>query len=146
MYDIPRYKIQLVKENTILAEIKRINRPQEIANIFVKYLEGTDRENFIVALLDTKNGIIGINTVAIGSLNAAVVHPREVFKPAILVNAAAIIIGHNHPSGNVNPSNEDITLTNRINEAGKILGIPVIDHIIVSADGESYSFKAACRI
>jgi len=87
-------------------------------------------------MLDTKHKVIGINTVSIGNLNSCLVHPREVFKPAILSNTAAIILGHNHPSGDTKPSNEDIEITRRIAEAGKLLSISVLDHIIV---GEGFT-------
>ncbi len=93
----------------------------------------------MVLLLDRKNRVIGINTVSVGSLSSAVVHPREVFKPAILSNAAALIFGHNHPSGDPAPSPEDRVLTKRLVEGGKLLGIQVLDHIIVG-DGRYYSF------
>jgi DNA repair protein RadC len=96
------------------------------------YLAGdADREHFVVVLLDRKNQVIGMNTVSIGSLTASIVHPRETFKAAILSNAAAIICGHNHPSGDPQPSQEDRVLTARLVEAGKLLGISVLDHIIL---------------
>jgi DNA repair protein RadC len=95
-----------------------------------------------VALLDRKNRVIGINLVSIGSLTAAVVHPREVFKPAILANAAALIVCHNHPNGDVQPSQEDRTLTRRLVEAGKLLGMEVLDHIILG-DGTTTYFSFA---
>ena len=89
-------------------------------------------------LLDRKNTGIGINTVAVGSLTAAVVHPREVFKPALLANAAAILCAHNHPSGDPQPSAEDRALTTRLVEAGKLLGIQMLDHVIVGDGTETY--------
>src|SRR5437899_11123120 len=85
----------------------------------------------MVAMLDQKNKVIGINTVSMGSLTASVVHPREVFKIAILANCASIILGHNHPSSDPTPSKEDRALTARLVEAGKLLGISVIDHVII---------------
>ena len=94
----------------------------------------------IVCCLDMKNQPTSISVVSIGSLNSAIVHPREVYKTAILSNAASIIIAHNHPSGIVDPSHEDITLTNRLDEAGKIIGIKLLDHLIIGY-GNFYSFK-----
>src|SRR6266851_3844710 len=85
----------------------------------------------MVAMLDQKNKIIGINTVSMGSLTASVVHPREVMKPAILSNAAALLCCHNHPSGSPQPSQEDRVLTKRLVDAGKLLGIAVLDHLIL---------------
>ena len=96
----------------------------------------------MVILLDRKNAPIGINTVSIGSLTASVVHMREVFKPAILANAAAILCGHNHPSGDPAPSREDRALTQRLVDAGKLLGMPLVDHIVIG-DGTTAFFSFA---
>jgi DNA repair protein RadC len=92
--------------------------------------------------LDRKNRLIGLNTVSIGSLTASVVHPREVFKPAILANAAAVIVAHNHPSGDPHPSQEDKLLTRKLVLAGEALSIQVLDHLVLG-DGRHYSFKDA---
>ena len=81
--------------------------------------------------LDARNNLIKISNISVGSLNASIVHPREVFKEAIDCLAASAIIAHNHPSGDVNPSDEDIEMTKRLKEAGKILGIEILDHVIV---------------
>ena len=86
-------------------------------------------------LLDTRNRAIGINTVSIGNLNASVVHPREVMKPAILSNAASLILCHNHPSGDADPSQEDIAMTQRLKQVGEMLGIPVLDHLVLGEPG-----------
>jgi DNA repair protein RadC len=90
-----------------------------------------DREHLVVLMLDAKNHIIGINTVAIGSGNAAHVDVKDIFKPAIIVNALNIIIAHNHPSGDPTPSPEDVRLTEMVVKAGQLLGITVLDHIVV---------------
>lgn len=84
--------------------------------------------------MDTKNQPTAINTCHIGSLNASIVHPREVMKPAILSNAASILIGHNHPSGQPEPSQEDINVTRRLKDAGKLMGIDLLDHIVMGDD------------
>lgn len=132
--------IQLVKERTMTySEAKQITSPDVAADLLRQYTDGTDRENFMVLCLNSKNKVTGINTVSIGSLNSSVVHPREVFKAAILSNAAAIIVAHNHPSGDTTPSKEDISLTKSLVEAGKVIGIPVLDHIVVG--DYYYSFK-----
>lgn len=96
-------------------------------------------------MLDVKNRVIGIHTVSIGNLNSAIVSPREVFKAAILANAASIIVGHNHPSGDVTPSPEDIQVTTTLQQAGKLLGIEVLDHIIVGEEGAHTSLKQMGR-
>ena len=100
---------------------------------------GLDREQFLVCCLDAKNASIGVNVVSIGTLTLSLVHPREVFKPAILLNACAIIAVHNHPSGDPTPSPEDRTLTTRLREAGDLLGIRLLDHLILG-DDRLYSF------
>ena len=91
--------------------------------------------------LNTKNEIIKIKDVFKGSLNSSLIHPREIFKEAIKNSAASIVICHNHPSGDITPSKEDINITERLREAGKILGIALIDHIIVGSNDNYYSFK-----
>lgn len=103
-----------------------------------KFLRGTaaaDRESFWGLHLDARNRVVGVEEVAKGSLSGVEVHPREVFKSAIMSNAAAILIAHNHPSGDQYPSRQDVELTGRLAEAGKLLGIPVRDHVIVATDG-----------
>ena len=90
--------------------------------------------------LNASNVLITIHTVSIGILNSSLVHPREVFKMACIVNAAAIIVAHNHPSGNIEPSAEDLSITRQLVEAGKILGIPLHDHIIVTEENGYMSF------
>ncbi len=135
---IPIYHISLVREGT-MSHYGKMGSSHDAVAILRQYLEGADREHFVVLLLDRKNKIIGINTVSIGSLSASIVHPREVFKAAILANAAAIICGHNHPSGDPTPSPEDKVMTRRLVEAGKLLGIQVLDHVIIG-DDRFYSF------
>ncbi len=88
------------------------------------------REHFLVVLLDARNGVVGIETVSVGSLTASIVHPREVFKPAVIASVAGIVIGHNHPSGDPEPSPEDLSITKRLVNAGELLGIEVHDHIV----------------
>lgn len=141
-YRIPSYRVQLVRESTLTCDCQpeAITSPQAVADVVMEHLRYQDREHFIILLLDTKNRIIGINTVSIGTLNASIVHPREVFKPALIMGANSIILIHNHPSGDPSPSSEDMDVTKRLVEAGNILGIAVRDHIIIG-DGCFYSFK-----
>jgi len=98
-YRVPVYRVTLVREAAITAPAARLRSAAQAAELLRQYLGAVDREHFVVILLDRKNAPIGINTVSIGSLTASVVHPREVFKSAILANAATILCGHNHPSG-----------------------------------------------
>ncbi len=98
-----------------------------------------DREQFIVCGLDAKHKLIGINVVSTGSLNLTIVHPREVFKPLILMNAGAWLCAHNHPSGDITPSHEDRILTKRLREAAELFGITLLDHLVL-AEEQYYSF------
>jgi len=133
--------IQMVREKNLMVEYnEKINSPGTAVTIVKKFLQDKDREYLIVLSLDTKNKVNALSVVSIGSLNSSIVHPREVFKIAILSNAASIIISHNHPSGDTTPSTEDLNITKRLKECGKILGIDLVDHIIIG--NEKYlSFK-----
>jgi DNA repair protein RadC len=139
---VPIYRVTLVRESSITAPAPRLRGAQQAATLLRQYLGAVDREYFVVILLDRKHTPIGINTVSIGSLTASVVHMRETFKAAILANAAAILCGHNHPSGDPEPSREDRALTQRLVDAGKLLGIPLVDHVVIS-DGTTASFSFA---
>jgi DNA repair protein RadC len=136
------YHVTLVRESSITAPAPRLRGAEQAAELLRQYLGAVDREHFVVILLDRKNTPIGINTVSIGSLTASVVHMRETFKAAILANAAALLCGHNHPSGDPEPSREDRALTKRLVDAGTLLGIAVVDHIIVG-DGTITYFSFA---
>lgn len=133
--------IKMVKESSILYPNRKITSPSDVVNLGNQFLEDSDRENLIACCLDTKNQPLSINVVSIGSLNASIVHPREVFKVAILSNAASIIIFHNHPSGDTSPSTEDINVTARLKEAGKLIGIDLLDHIIIGSESSYCSLK-----
>lgn len=132
---------QVVKESSMLYKNRSISSPEDAYHLLNQFLGDVDREHFIVIYLDTKNQPTAINTCHIGSLNASIVHPREVMKPAILSNAASILVGHNHPSsGNPDPSPEDIQVTRRLKEAGNLMGIELLDHIVMG-DDEFVSLK-----
>src|SRR5215831_19290703 len=139
---IPVYKIMLVREGRVPCYAQQIRSSADASTLLHTYLADVDREHFVIILLNQKNRINDVNTVSIGSLTASIVHPREVFKSAILSNAASIICGHNHPSGDCQPSREDRALTQRLVEAGKLLGISVLDHVIIG-DGTSAYFSFA---
>jgi DNA repair protein RadC len=111
---------------------KKITSPKDIADIFIPLLRDEVKEKFILVCLNSANKIIKYEVVSVGNLNSSVVHPREIFKAAIENNSASVILIHNHPSGNPEPSNEDIGITKKIVEAGKILDIPVFDHLIIA--------------
>ena len=136
------YKLKMVKEDTVEYSDTTIESPGDIVRFAREVLEMEEmaEENFIVVCLNTKNKIAGVHTVSIGSLNATIVHPREVFKAALLNNASAIICLHNHPSGDPQPSRADIETTRRLADAGDILGIEVFDHVVIG-DGRYISLK-----
>lgn len=113
---------------------KSIKSPEDVKNMVMEDMRYLDREYFRVMYLDRKGGLLGMEDVSIGGLHSALVHPREVFKPAIRRSAASIILIHNHPSGDPNPSKEDLELTDNLIKAGKLMGIEVLDHIVI---GES---------
>ncbi|MBN2286026.1 MAG: DNA repair protein RadC [Tissierellales bacterium] len=118
----------------------KITSPQDISSYVMDEMRYLKKEYFKIILLDTKNKVIEVVTISIGSLNSSIVHPREVFLEAIRKSAASIILVHNHPSGDTQPSREDISITKRLIEAGDILGVKVLDHLIIG-DGVYYSFK-----
>jgi DNA repair protein RadC len=130
-------RIVLVKEKVGRYELpKKIDSPDQAYKAITEItsVEEEAQEVFGILVLNTKNKIVAVHEVSRGALNSSLVHPREVFKPAVLHNAAAIICFHNHPSGDPEPSREDMKITERLKNAGEILGISVYDHIIVGDD------------
>lgn len=123
----------------------RIENDEDIAALFMEEMRYLKKEVFKALLLDSKGGIISADTVSVGELNSTVVHPREAFKQAVKRSAAAIVFIHNHPSGDPEPSNEDILTTRRLVECGKLLGINVIDHLIMG-NGKYTSLRARGKI
>ena len=138
------FRITLVRDRRVAFEPCQLVNSSQSQPLIKKLIESQgqpDREQFCVILLNSKNAIIGLNIVSTGNLSSAPVHPREVLKPAILCNASAMILCHNHPSGNLSPSPEDLSITARIVQASKIMGIHVHEHIIISMDDDRfYSF------
>lgn len=130
-----KYKLELVKEESHLYEVEtKISSPKDINEILTKVcrIQCNAEEVLILITLNTKNIVTGYFEVSRGTLNSSQVHPREVFKRALINNANAIIIAHNHPSDDPTPSKEDINITNRLKEAGKLLGIELLDHLIIT--------------
>ncbi len=123
--------VRLVKERSLLYKDRSIRSPEDGYNLFKQFLGELDREYFVVMCLDVKNQPTAINVCHIGSLNSSIVHPREVMKSAILSNACSVLVAHNHPSGNPTPSPEDIDVTKRLKEAGELMGIDLLDHLVV---------------
>jgi len=138
---ITTFRLSLVRDKRIKTENRPVlGEPETAAKLCRAMVGPTDREHFLLIMLDAGNRVIGTNLVSIGTLTASLVHPREVFKPAIPANAASIIIAHNHPSGDAAPSSEDRETTRRLVQAGKVLGIPVVDHVVFT-DTRFFSFR-----
>ena len=121
-------------------EKRSIRSPEDALREVKRNLKGKKREHFLAILLDTRNQVISIAPISIGSLDSSVVHPREVFREALAASAASVIFVHNHPSGDPSPSEDDIKLTRRLVEAGNIMGVDVLDHVVV-ADSSFVSLK-----
>jgi DNA repair protein RadC len=134
--------VELGKRLAALSDDEKpvVRSPQDIVNLLMPELRDAKREHFKSALLDTKNRVMKIVTVSIGTLDSSLVHPREVFKDAIISSASSLIVAHNHPSGDPTPSNEDVRVTRRLLEAGQLLGIDLLDHIVLG-DNRFISLK-----
>jgi len=118
-----------------------ISTPEDVVDLCAPQLRGLDREHFWALTLNTKNRLLRMVEVSVGSLNASIVHPRELFKDAVRVSAASVVIVHNHPSGDPTPSGADIQLTRRLVKAGDVLGIEVLDHVVIGDGGEHSSLR-----
>ena len=118
-----------------------VKTPDNVASLVRSRLRGKKKEHFLALLLDTRNQLIKVSEISVGSLNSSIVHPREAFKEAMLASAASVIFVHNHPSGDPTASEDDIKLTKRLTEAGEIVGIDVLDHIIIG-DKKHLSLKS----
>lgn len=143
MHRIPRYHVELVRESSLSLETyPRFSNSRSAFEIFRSEFASLDREEFHVVTLDGKNRMIGLHHISTGSLSSSIVHPRKCLKPGILDSAAALILLHNHPSGDPAPSREDRECTERLVRAGSILGIRVLDHIVFG-DSDYFSFADA---
>ena len=134
--------IELGRRVALLEPAQRltIKTPDDVAALLLPRFRYESREHFLAVLLSTKNHVLKTAVISIGSLNASIVHPRELFREAINCRAAAVILAHNHPSGDPTPSPEDVALTRKLVEAGSLLDIPVLDHLILG-DGKFISLK-----
>lgn len=118
-----------------------VSTPEDVVHLCGARMAGLDREHFWALALNTKNRLIRLFEVSVGSLNASIVHPRELFKDAVRASAASIVVVHNHPSGDPTPSGADIQLTRRLVKAGDVLGIEVLDHVVIGDGGEHASLR-----
>lgn len=138
---VPLYTTRLVRERVFDFPTRdQLRSPADAAAVLGEYFRDRDREEFVVAFLDTANTLTGLHVASVGGLSVSIVEPRQVFKAAVLANAAAIVCCHNHPSGNPEPSREDVAVTKQLVEAGRVMGIPVHDHLIIA--GASYTSLA----
>lgn len=119
-------------------ELPKIGSPADVHTLLAPTLQDLDREHLVALLLDTRNQVLGSPTISVGTLSSSLVHPREVFKPAIAASAANVIVAHNHPTGSTRPTTEDRQITRRLVEAGKNIGIEVLDHVIIGREGDGY--------
>lgn len=135
-------RVSLVRESTAIpagSVCDTAARSAALARAFVP--EGEEREHFIALYLDARSALKGVSVVSIGTLSASLVHPREVFRPAIVAGAAAVVVCHNHPSGDCTPSAEDKDATRRLKLAGDLLGVPLLDHVILGSGESFFSFR-----
>lgn len=139
-YRLPRYRVTLVREGSVSNNNNHIRTPEDVVNILSADYDAAVVEMAQMLALDTKNKIIGIFVISTGSLNASIIHPRDIFQRAILSNAASVILVHNHPSGDPTPSSEDIELTNKLVQVGKMMDLPILDHVVIG-DGKFVSLK-----
>ena len=141
---LPIVRVRLEQDRTIGKE--SVNTQDKAVEYIIREFADLDREVFMILNLDTALRPINLNVVSMGTLSETMVHPREVFKASILSNASSVICIHNHPGGDVTPSDPDIAVTNRLTECGKILGIEVADHLIIGGrDGTYFSFQESAR-
>jgi len=118
----------------------KISSMDDVVRVVKPMIADSNKEFFMALYLNTKNGILKQEVISIGSLNANIIHPREVFRTACMISASSIIVAHNHPSGDPSPSREDIEITKNLSEAGKMMGIELLDHVIIGYD-KNYGFK-----
>lgn len=132
---LPLIRLKMVKELDLPYSGEQLKSPEQVAKFASQVLEEADKEHILVISVSTKCQPLALEIVSIGSLDAAIAVPREVFKHAVMSNAAGILLVHNHPSGDCEPSEEDFRMTKRMQKAGELLGIHVYDHVVVGADG-----------
>ena len=143
-YELENVSIRMVREPPLLTD-KPVNSPGRAVEVLYDLLHDMDREMMIVVNLKTDMTPINMNIASIGTVNASLSSPRELLKSAVLSNAAAVMLFHNHPSGNLTPSQADLNLTNRVIKAFSLLDIPVMDHIILGPERQYYSMRENCK-
>jgi DNA repair protein RadC len=140
-----RYSVKKTEAGQPVIVGRAMNSPRDSAAALMAVLQDQPTEVFAILCLTTKHRLIAYHEVSRGTLDSTLVHPREVFKAALLANAAAIIVSHNHPSGDPSPTLDDLEVTRRLAATGEVLGIPVLDHIVIG-EGRYFSFKESGRL
>ncbi|MEP0547492.1 MAG: JAB domain-containing protein [Rhodothermales bacterium] len=136
---VPVFRVQLVRERDHLTRM--VQSPADAARLCSEMLDGYDREIFLVLALSTANRVIGAHVAHVGTVDASIASPREVFKFALLVNARSVIVAHNHPSGNLEPSKADVAVSKQLQKAGEALGVRLLDSLVVGFDGRYTSLS-----
>ena len=142
---VPLIRLKMIKIRELPSIWEKLNRPDKVAEFAMQLLDGADKEHLLVISISAKCQPLAFEIVSIGSVDSAFVVPREVFKHAIVNNAAGILLVHNHPSGDCKPSEDDLCITERIGKAGDLLGIQVLDYVIIG-EGNFYSFREQRKI
>ena len=135
------YSVRLVKDRTVRYAVREVGHSDHAAALLRALIGGADREHLAAVFLDCRNEVIGVHIVAVGGLSGAQTTSREVFRAAITAGAAAIVLGHNHPSGSPEPSREDVAFTRTIVAAGKLLGVEVVDHVVIGEGAHVSMFE-----
>lgn len=138
---IKQSQLEVCKESSILYEGREVTNSSRAAELLNHFLLDNDREQMVVISLNSKNEPVNMSLISIGSLNSAIAHPREVFKIAVKSNANALILGHSHPSGNTTVSDADQAITEKLIDAGELIGIPVLDHLIIGGKDNFISMR-----
>ena len=141
IYAVPRYTIGLVRETQANEAYPIVMSPGDVATIVAPLMQDRPTEALIACYLDTKNRVIALHVVSTGTLDSSLVHPRSVYQPALLHNAAGVIVAHNHPSGDPTPSVEDKRVTQRLYESGQLLGVDLLDHVVIGYNNRWTSLK-----
>ncbi|MCL6522986.1 MAG: DNA repair protein RadC [Firmicutes bacterium] len=124
-------RVELVRERSVSYAGRTIRSPRDAVRMVRPLIERSDRERFVALYLSTRRTVHAIHEVGVGDIDSAPAHPREVFTAALLANAAAVIVAHNHPSGDPEPSPDDVAVTKRLVEAGRLLGVELLDHLVI---------------
>jgi DNA repair protein RadC len=145
-FRIPAYRVELVRTHSVVSEYRFCSGPEQAVELFTRAVGDPDREHLVAMYLDAKMRFVGIHIAAVGQIAEMQVAPAEVFKAALLCNAAAVVIAHNHPSGDTLPSESDVDVTADLELAGAQLGVFVLDHLVIGRPGDYVSLRELDRM